>query len=119
MTINKLEENGTITLQLDGWLDTISSPELGAVVDEITEATAIILDFEKVEYIASSGLRQVVACTKKARALNAAFSVINVGTEVMSIFQLTGLDKKIDIKETVPCNNSKSKKLGNAYYCRV
>ena len=97
MTINRIEENGTITLQLDGWLDTISSPELGAVVDEITEAAAIILDFEKVEYISSSGLRQVVACTRKARELNAAFSVINVGAEVMSIFQLTGLYKKIDI----------------------
>ena len=97
MTINKIEENGTITLQLDGWLDTLSSPELGAVVDEITEATAIILDFEKVEYIASSGLRQVVACTKKARELDAAFSVVNVGTEVMSIFRLTGLEKKINI----------------------
>ena len=99
MTINKIEENGTITLQLDGWLDTLASPKLGAVVDEITEAAAIILDFEKVEYIASSGLRQVVACTRKSRELDAAFSVINVGTEVMSIFRLTGLDKKIDITE--------------------
>ena len=99
MTINRIEENGAVTLQLDGWLDTLSSPELGAVVDEITKAAAIILDFEKVEYIASSGLRQVVACSRKARELGAAFSVINVGTEVMSIFRLTGLDKKIDITE--------------------
>lgn len=99
MTINRIEENGIITLQLDGWLDTISSPELGEAVDEITEAAAVILDFDKVEYIASSGLRQVVACTKKAKELDAAFSVINVGTEAMSIFRLTGLYKKIDITE--------------------
>ena len=33
----------------------------------------------------------------KAKELGAAFSVVNVGTEVMSILQLTGLDKKIAI----------------------
>ena len=98
MTITKLTENGIITLSLDGWLDTLSSPELGAAVEEITEAASLVLDFENVEYIASAGLRQVVACTKKAKELGAAFSVINVGQEVMSIFTLTGLDKKIDIR---------------------
>ena len=108
MTITRIEENGTVTLQLDGWLDVGSSPELGAAVNEITEAAAIVLDFEKVEYIASSGLRQVVACTKKARDLDAAFSVINVGAEVMSIFQLTGLYKKIDIIEKTEATDSEN-----------
>ena len=97
MTITTLKQDGQITFQLDGWLDTLSSPELGAEVDSITAASAIILDFDKVEYIASSGVRQVVACHRRAKELGAAFSVINVGTEVMSILQLTGLDKKITI----------------------
>ena len=98
MTIATLKKDDQITFQLDGWLDTLSSPELGAAVDGITEASAIILDFDKVEYIASSGVRQVVACHRKAKELGATFSVVNVGTETMSIFQLTGLDKKITIK---------------------
>ena len=98
MTITTLKQDDQITLQLDGWLDTLSSPELGAAVDGITAVSAIILDFDKVEYIASSGVRQVVACHRKAKELGAKFSVINVGTETMSIFQLTGLDKKITIK---------------------
>lgn len=97
MTITTQKQDDQITLQLDGWLDTLSSPELGAAVDSITAASAIILDFGKVEYIASSGVRQVVACHRKAKELGAAFFVVNVGTEVMSILQLTGLDKKIAI----------------------
>lgn len=97
MTITTQKQDDQITLQLDGWLDTLSSPELGAAVDSITAASAIILDFGKVEYIASSGVRQVVACHRKAKELGAAFSVVKVGTEVMSILQLTGLDKKITI----------------------
>ena len=99
MTITKTNTDGKITLKLDGWLDTVSSPELGAVTEQLTEAKELILDFEKVEYIASSGLRQVVVCHRKAKELNAAFSVINVNTEIMSIFRLTGLDKKVAVSE--------------------
>ena len=98
MTITKTNENGKIVIKLDGWLDTASAPELGAEIETIDCATELILDFENVEYMASAGLRQVVACSKKAKSLGAAFSVINVCTETMSIFQLTGIDKKLDIR---------------------
>lgn len=98
MTIEKLNNNGEITLKLDGWLDTVSSPQLGEEIEKIDNAKSIILDFEKVEYIASSGLRQVVSCHKKAKEMNAKFCVINVCEEAMNIFTLTGLDKKIEIK---------------------
>ena len=97
MTITKLNEDGRITLRLDGWLDTLSAPALGEAVDAIDAADAIVLDFSAVEYIASAGLRQVVACSRRAKELDAAFSVEQAGTEVMSIFRLTGLDKKLCI----------------------
>ncbi len=98
MTITKTNENGTITLKPEGWLDTASSPMLGEAVEAVTEASALVLDFEKVEYMASAGLRQVVAAHRKAKSLNAAFSVVGVGPEVMSIFRMTGIDKKLSVK---------------------
>lgn len=97
MTIERIENGNEITLKLGGWLDTASAPELGEALDGISAASAIVLDMDNVEYIASAGLRQVVACHKKARELDADFSVINAGMEVFSIFRLTGLDKKISI----------------------
>ncbi|MBQ0083436.1 MAG: STAS domain-containing protein [Clostridiales bacterium] len=98
MNITKTNENGKITLALDGWLDTAASPELAAAIEEIESATEIVLDFDKVEYMASSGLRQVVASHKKAKEIGAELSIINAHTEIMSIFSLTGLDKKLSIK---------------------
>lgn len=98
MTIQKTENGTEITLKLEGWLDALSAESLGAATAEINSATAIIMDFEQVEYISSAGLRQVVACAKKAKDMEAAFSVIRVGKEVMSIFALTGLDKKLTIQ---------------------
>lgn len=98
MTISKTIENGTVTFGPEGWLDTVSSPELGEMVDAVTEASSIILDFNLVEYMSSAGLRQVLAANKKARSLDASFAVINVSHAVMSIFKMTNIDKKLDIR---------------------
>lgn len=98
MTISKSIENGVVTFAPEGWLDTTSSPELGDAVEAVTEASALVLDFGLVEYMSSAGLRQVIASHKKAKSLNASFSVINVCPTVMSIFKMTNIDKKLDIK---------------------
>lgn len=98
MTITKKISGDAITFELDGWLDALSSPELGAEVDAVEKASAIVLDFDKVEFMASAGLRQVVAAHRKAKELGADFALINVGTETMSVLTLTGLDKKLDIR---------------------
>ncbi|MDO5448699.1 MAG: STAS domain-containing protein [Clostridia bacterium] len=97
MKIDRIEDAGNITLKIEGWLDTNTSPELGAKVDEIKEAKSITLDFDLVEYMSSAGLRQVVATYKLAKELGADFKVINTGKEVFNIFSLTGIDKKINI----------------------
>ncbi|MCQ2458055.1 MAG: STAS domain-containing protein [Clostridia bacterium] len=99
MTIHQSNENGKITLSPEGWLDTVSSPELSNAVDSLTEASGLVLDFSMVEYMASAGLRAVVAAGKKAKSMNAEFSVINVVPGVMSIFRMTGIDKKLNIIE--------------------
>ncbi len=99
MNITKTVENGIVTLAPDGWLDTASSPELGKAIEAIDEAQGIVLDFDLVEYMSSAGLRQVIAAHKKAKSLEASFEVINAGPEVMNIFRMTVIDKKIDIKE--------------------
>ena len=97
MTITKTEENGVVTFKPEGWLDTVSSPELAAKLEEVTEAKWLVLDFSMVEYMSSAGLRQVVAANKKAKAMGASFSVSGVNDNVMSIFKMTGLDSKLCI----------------------
>ena len=99
MTITMKTEGTAATLHVEGWLYTQSSPDLGKAVKALPEETAaLILDFKKLEYISSSGLREVVAAYKKMKDKNGTFSVIHVGNEVMDVFRLTGFDKKLDIR---------------------
>jgi len=98
MTITKTVENGRAVLSVEGWLDTQSSPELGREISVLTGVNDLVLDFERLEYISSSGLREVAAAYKKMRSAGGAFSVIHVSREVMDVFHLTGFDQKLDIR---------------------
>lgn len=98
MNIEKINEDNRITLSVDGWLDTASAPLLGEEIEKIDAADAITLDFDKVEYIASSGVRMVVAAYRKAKDLDAEYAVINVSPELMNIFRMTQLDQKMNIQ---------------------
>lgn len=99
MTITTKMDGTMATIYVEGWLDTQSSPKLGKEVEELIDAETLVLDFEKLEYISSSGLREVVAAYKKMKAKGGTFSVVHVGSEVMDVFRLTGFDKKLDITE--------------------
>lgn len=99
MTIQQSNENGKITLTPEGWLDTAAAPELSQAVDALTEMTELVLDFDQVEYMSSSGLRAVLAASKKAKFMNAGFSVINVVPGVASIFRMSGIDQKLTVIE--------------------
>lgn len=98
MTITKTVENNVAVIFVEGWLDTQSSPELGKEIRNLSDIKELILDFEKLEYISSSGLREVVSAYKKMKSENGTFSVIHVSSEVMDVFKMTGFDKKLDIR---------------------
>ena len=96
MTVEKNVCENAAEMKLIGWLDTQTAPELDAEIKALgEEITSLTLDFEKLEYISSAGLRLIVAAYKK---MNGALTIRNVSGEIMSVIKMTGLDKRIDIK---------------------
>ena len=62
MKIEQTRDNSTLTLALEGRLDTITAPELEQVVNANLEGlTALIFDFAKLEYVSSAGLRVLLS----------------------------------------------------------
>ena len=93
MTITKTINGREAVFKLEGWLDTQAAPELDAEIEALDPAIeSLIMDFEGVEYIASSGVREVVAAYKK---VNGNLTLKNVSEGIMDIFSATGIDKKI------------------------
>jgi anti-sigma B factor antagonist len=90
LNINKTTENGICTVALEGRLDTITSPELETELkSSLDGVTELIMDFEKLEYISSAGLR-VLLSAQKTMNNQGSMKVINVNDTVMEIFEVTG-----------------------------
>ena len=96
MDITKTINGEEATLAVTGWLDTQAAPKLKDELDSLEEGVEkLVLDFSGLEYISSSGVREVVAAYKKVKG---ALVVRNASSGIMSIFKATGIDKKISFE---------------------
>ena len=86
--IKKNAEETIITLE--GRLDTTTAPSLDKTINNDIEGTKnLILNFKKLEYISSAGLRVLLSAQKKMQKIGS-MKVINVCEEVMEVFEMTG-----------------------------
>ena len=90
MTITK-EQNGTeLKIALEGRLDTMTAPELEAELNQdLGKAESLTMDFSKLEYISSAGLR-VLLSAHKAMSAKGGMKVTNVNEIVREVFEVTG-----------------------------
>ena len=102
MNIEKLQEGEVLTLVLDGKLDTQTAPQLEAVLlPALDEAKKTVLDFTKVSYVSSAGLRVLLQGQKKSVRGNVSMTITGVAPSIMEIFELVGFADVLNIG-TVP-----------------
>ena len=90
MTINKTQNGNALTIALEGRLDTVTSPELEKELkDSLEAAETLTLDFSKLEYISSAGLR-VLLYVQKAMYGKGGMKVTHCNEIVMEVFEVTG-----------------------------
>ena len=90
LNINKKADGGTLTVVLEGRLDTITSPDLETELkNSLDGVTELVMDFEKLEYISSAGLR-VLLSAQKQMARQGSMKLVHVGEIIMEVFEVTG-----------------------------
>ena len=90
MTIDKKQNGNALEIALEGRLDTMTSPELEAALkDSLAAADSLTLDFAKLDYISSAGLR-VLLSAHKAMSGKGGMKVTNVNEIVQEVFDVTG-----------------------------
>lgn len=99
LTIGKNQANETLTVSVEGRVDTATSPQLDTEVKASLEGvTELILDFAKVSYISSSGLR-VLLNLHKTMAGRGGKLIIRKPTEmVLEVFDVTGFADVLNIE---------------------
>ena len=98
MKIDRKLEGSTLTLALEGRLDTTTAPELEQVIRaELDKADALVLDFGKLDYISSAGLR-VLLSAHKAMSKKGGMKVTHVNEMVMEVFEVTGFSDILTVE---------------------
>ena len=86
-----IKDNNVLTVKPVGRLDTITSPVLEKEIQQyISDVNEIIIDFERLEYISSSGMRVLLATEQEMEDRLGSFRVINVNDKVYDIFETVG-----------------------------
>lgn len=90
MTITKNQNGTALEIALAGRLDTMTAPELEAELNkDLGGADSLTLDFGKLDYISSAGLR-VLLTAHKAMAAKGGMKICNVNEVVQEVFEVTG-----------------------------
>ena len=90
LNIRKSIEEGKAAFELEGRLDTVTAPDLEKELKDIMDGTEeLSLNFEKLEYISSAGLR-VLLSAQKVMNKQGEMKITNVNETIMEIFEVTG-----------------------------
>ena len=98
LNIEKKIEGSAMSVALSGRLDTTTAPqlesELKAALDSVD---SLVMDFAKLEYISSAGLR-VLLSAQKSMSKKGGMAIRHVSDTIMEIFDVTGFSDILTIE---------------------
>ncbi len=98
LNIQKAIGNGKAAFALEGRLDTVTAPDLDAALkDALGDVSELTLDFAKLEYISSAGLRVLLSAQKEMNK-KGMMKLTHVNETIMEIFEVTGFSDILTIE---------------------
>ncbi len=101
MEIEKVAQEGKVIYKIKGRIDTQTSPDLQAKLDESFDEgeNNLVLDFTEVDYLSSAGLRTILYAQKKVNNIEGgSLVIIKVTPTVMEIFDMTGFTEFLTLE---------------------
>ena len=90
LNIKNTREEARLTVALEGRLDTTTAPDLEKNLQEsIQGVEELTMDFEKLDYISSAGLR-VLLSAQKIMNKQGSMKLCHVNESIMEILEVTG-----------------------------
>ena len=98
MKITKNQNGTCLNIAVEGRMDTTTAPELEKELRESLDGiTELTLDFSKLDYISSAGLRVLLSAHKTMRD-KGSMKVTNANEIVQEVFDVTGFSDILTIE---------------------
>lgn len=91
LNIVKKQEGDVLNVKMEGRLDTNTAPEFQREVEPLLDGISeLALDFEKVDYISSAGLRVLLTFEQELEEQNKKMVLCHVNDIIRDVFDVTG-----------------------------
>ncbi len=89
-------------VRMEGSLDTQTSPEAQSQIEQFIDqgATKIVVNFEKLDYVSSAGLRILLTTAKRLKANGGELRIWGLNGDVQDAFRFAGFHMILTVKNT-------------------
>lgn len=115
MEVEVGERDGTRIMRIRGDIRTDDARELGATFERLLEEGDLdmVLDLEEVGYVTSAGLGHMVSIAAVLRRRGGNLAVANLSADVRKAFQVTRIDRVVEILPSVDAALDALKRLAS------
>jgi anti-anti-sigma factor len=91
-------------VRIEGKLDTQTSPNVQVQLTQLIDqgATKIVVNFEKLVYISSAGLRILLAVAKQLKGISGELRICGLNELVQEVFDISGFTMILTVTKTEP-----------------
>jgi anti-sigma B factor antagonist len=99
MEVTIRDESDTKIIMLQGKLDTNSTPDVESEINSLLDSGAnkLLINFEQLSYISSTGLRLLLATAKRLQSSEGDLRVCSLNEMATEVFELSGFTSIINV----------------------
>jgi anti-sigma B factor antagonist len=99
MEVTIRDESDTKIIMLQGKLDTNSTPDVESEINSLLDSgtNKLLINFEKLSYISSTGLRLLLATAKRLQSSEGDLRVCSLNEMATEVFELSGFTSIINV----------------------
>lgn len=95
------KKDSVLNVAPEGRLDTATAPVLEQELRERMDGVQnIVMDFARVEYVSSGGLRMLLAIEQTLEGKGGRLSLLHVNKNIIEIFELVGFMDVVKVEQT-------------------
>lgn len=97
------KKGNAVVVKLSGRLDAVTAPQFEKDAEDYyaTPENNLVLDMTELDYVSSAGLRVILKIAKAFNSNSYDFLVCHVQDHVMEVFEMSGFEHFITIRETL------------------
>jgi anti-anti-sigma factor len=97
--LTSIQENGVTLIEIEGEVDAHTASDFDTALNSLLEQgnSRLIVDFSRLSFISSAGLRVLLNAQQKADKLGGGMRLFGLCGPVLQVFKLTSFDRIIPI----------------------